>query len=161
MNPSDPWAWVGLVGDLIDVAVPFVGGLGETVRAIKGATQATEILDKASDTKKAWKVSEDIVQKATTGSSNSIGKIGEQLAGINPKAKQPIQVNGRTRIPDALTETALIEVKNVKYISNTSQLRDFATYANNNNLSKILYVRPSTKVAKTVIDAGWEIRHLW
>lgn len=34
-KPYDPWAWAGLVGDVIDVAVPFVTGVGETTRAIK------------------------------------------------------------------------------------------------------------------------------
>ena len=27
-NPIDPWAWVGLAGDIIDL-VPFVTGVGE------------------------------------------------------------------------------------------------------------------------------------
>ena len=34
INPADPWAWVGLAGDLVDL-VPFVTGIGETTRAIK------------------------------------------------------------------------------------------------------------------------------
>lgn len=79
----------------------------------------------------------------------------------NPKAKTSIQVNGRTRIPDALTDSTLTEVKNVKYISNTSQLKDFATFAKNTGRTMDLYVRPTTKVAKTVIDAGWNIKYLW
>lgn len=33
-NPANVWAWVGLAGDIVDVAVPFVGGVGETVRAV-------------------------------------------------------------------------------------------------------------------------------
>lgn len=101
------------------------------------------------------------VKAATTGTSNSIGKAGEKLAGIDPSKKQPIQINGRIRIPDALTDTSLIEVKNVKYISNTLQLRDFADYAHQANLTLELYVRPTTKVAQTVIDAGWNLNYLW
>lgn len=103
----------------------------------------------------------DIAKVATRGSSNDIGKIGERLAGINPKNKVPIHVNGRTRIPDALTDTKLIEVKNVKYISNTQQLRDFSTFADATGRTKDLYVRPNTKVASTVFDAGWNIVYLW
>ena len=34
-NPDDPMAWVGLVGDVIDIAVPFVSGVGETARLAK------------------------------------------------------------------------------------------------------------------------------
>ena len=45
-NPSDPWAWIGLAGDVVDVVVPFVGGVGETVRAVN---TARKIGDKAGD----------------------------------------------------------------------------------------------------------------
>ena len=43
----------------------------------------------------------------------------------------------------------------------TSQLRDFAKYANDTHRTLELYVRPTTKVAQTVIDAGWNIKYLW
>ena len=59
------------------------------------------------------------------------------------------------------SETGLTEVKNIKYISNTQQLRDFADYANATGRSLELYVRPTTKVAQTVIDVGWDIKYLW
>jgi len=101
------------------------------------------------------------VRAATTGTPNSIGQAGERMAGIDPKAKQPININGRTRIPDALTDSTLTEVKNVKYISNTQQLRDFADFANATGRTLDLYVRPTTRIAQTVIDAGWNIRYLW
>ena len=101
------------------------------------------------------------VHSATTGSPNSMGKAGERMAGIDQSAKEPIQINGRTRIPDAMTDTTLIEVKNVKYISNTQQLRDFAAFANAAGRSLELWVRPTTRIAKTVIDAGWHINYLW
>ena len=101
------------------------------------------------------------VHSATTGSPDSMGKAGERMAGIDQSAKEPIQINGRTRIPDAMTDTTLIEVKNVKYISNTQQLRDFAAFANATGRSLELWVRPTTRIAKTVIDAGWHINYLW
>ena len=156
-NPDDPMAWLGVAADVASLVVPCVSGGGALVRA---ATKADDVADGV----KALKNADDMVdigKMATTGSSNSIGKIGEQLAGINPKAKTSIQVNGRTRIPDALTDNTLVEVKNVKYISNTSQLKDFATFAKNTGRTMDLYVRPTTKVAKTVIDAGWNIKYLW
>ena len=101
------------------------------------------------------------VSAATTGSPNSMGQAGERLAGIDRAAKQPINVNGRVRIPDAMTDSVLKEVKNVNYISNTQQLRDFATYANATGRVLELWVRPTTQVAKTVISAGWNIYYLW
>ena len=101
------------------------------------------------------------VHAATTGSSNAMGKAGERMAGIDPKAKKSIEINGRTRIPDALTDVKLTEVKNVKYISNTQQLRDFADYAHVKDLKMELFVRPNTRVAKSILEAGWDIKYLW
>ena len=34
VNPWDPWAWLGLIGDAADVALLGVGGLGEAVRVL-------------------------------------------------------------------------------------------------------------------------------
>ena len=50
-NPRDPWAWAGLAGDLIDVAVPFVGGIGEATRVLRATDAADDVYDayKASD----------------------------------------------------------------------------------------------------------------
>ncbi|MBQ3594282.1 MAG: hypothetical protein II981_02590, partial [Bacteroidales bacterium] len=149
-NPQDPWAWAGVVGDTVDL-IPFVSGVGEVTRAVKIANRAVDNIDTAKD----------IAKIATTGTPNKIGKVGESLAGINTKAKQRININGRVRIPDAMTNTTLTEVKNVKYISNTQQLKDFADYARLSNLNLILYVRPTTKISNTVLDAGWAIRKLW
>ena len=75
------------------------------------------------------KTSQNIAEIATTGTPNQIGQIGEQLAGISSKGKTKIFINGRIRIPDKLTAGVLTEVKNVKYISNTQQLKDYADFA--------------------------------
>ena len=47
-DPSDPWAWAGLVGDLIDLA-PFVTGVGETVRAVNTIRKASKQIDSTVD----------------------------------------------------------------------------------------------------------------
>jgi len=160
-NPDDVTAWVGLALDVVDVVVPCVSGLGEGARAARTTSNIVNAADDAYDTVKAADNVSDIAKTATHGSSNYVGKMGEQLAGIDPRAKTRITVNGRQRIPDALTDTTLTEVKNVKYISNTKQLKDFATYASATGRSLELYVRPTTKVAATVIDAGWNLHYLW
>jgi hypothetical protein len=51
-NPRDPWAWAGLAGDVIDVAVPFVTGVGEVTRAAKVAKETAEVVDDAHDAMK-------------------------------------------------------------------------------------------------------------
>ena len=52
-NPDDVGAWIGLAGDVIDVVVPCVGGVGETVRA---ANTARKVVDAADDVHDAGKV---------------------------------------------------------------------------------------------------------
>ena len=49
-NPTDPWAWAGLAGDVVDL-VPFVTGVGEVTRAVKAANKAGDVLtiQKATD----------------------------------------------------------------------------------------------------------------
>ena len=42
INPTDPWAWAGLIGDTVDL-IPFVTGVGEVTRAVK-------TIDKVADT---------------------------------------------------------------------------------------------------------------
>jgi RHS repeat-associated protein len=108
--------------------------------------------------------SESLMCAVITGGKQStdIGKEGERQAGADQNEKQSININGRVRKPDILNSETLTEVKNVKYISNTLQLKDYADYANINGLGKTLVVRAGegTKVAKTVIAAGWKINRL-
>ena len=49
-NPTDPWAWAGLAGDVVDL-VSFVTGVGEVTRAVKAANKAGDVLtiQKAAD----------------------------------------------------------------------------------------------------------------
>ena len=70
-NPYDPWAWVSLVGDAADVIIPFIGGIGETTRALKVASRTVEAFDTASDAKKGWKVGEDITNLTKSGNKPS------------------------------------------------------------------------------------------
>lgn len=52
-NPYDPWAWAGLAGDVADVAIPFVGGIGEATRALRAARKTVGLADNVHDTGKA------------------------------------------------------------------------------------------------------------
>jgi hypothetical protein len=88
--------------------------------------------------------------------ARELGLAGERAAGITG-AKKAINVAGQTRVPDKLTATALIEVKNVKKLSYTKQLRDFTTFARDEQLDFILVTRPGTKLSgplKTAIANG-------
>ena len=104
---------------------------------------------------------DELAEWAVEGSSYVLGRKGEFLAGINPKLKGLINIQGRGRIPDFLNFESLMEVKNVKNLSNTLQLQDYATYAKNNQLPMKLFVRPNTKGSEKLLSEGWEIIYLW
>jgi hypothetical protein len=93
-----------------------------------------------------------IPSKSGTALARELGATGENAVGITGP-KTAINVNGRVRIPDALTESALTEVKNVKSLSFTQQLRDFHTFSQQRNLDFILYTRPSTTLSGPLQNA--------
>jgi len=51
-DPTDPWNWVGLAGDILDLA-PGVTHCGETVRFVKGIDKADDIVDTVKVVSKA------------------------------------------------------------------------------------------------------------
>lgn len=82
VNPVDPWAWAGLVGDAIDL-IPFVTGVGEVTRAVK---TTVKVVDKADDVVDAAKVIYKTADKASdirkaTGSYEIIFKSGKNYVG--------------------------------------------------------------------------------
>ena len=83
VNPSDPWAWAGLVGDVADVLIPGVGGIGETVRAIsktrKVADRVDNIIDAAKWTRKTADKTSPI--RKATGSYEITYKSGKNYVG--------------------------------------------------------------------------------
>ena len=155
---------VAVVGLLVLATIATGGGalalagVGASATAAATATSAASATVAAGLTVAGGSL---IYAASSTGgrTPTQLGKEGERQAGINPKGKSIIQVNNRIRIPDELKPDLLREVKNVKYISNTLQLRDFASFASSTSRSLELVVRAGagTKVAKTVIEAGWKI----
>jgi RHS repeat-associated protein len=67
--------------------------------------------------------------------------------------KVSIDINGRVRIPDGLTDSTLSEVKNVANQSFTRQLRDYLDFAQQTGRRFDLYLRPSTNVSGPLQDA--------
>lgn len=87
--------------------------------------------------------------------ATNLGKAGEKAVqnAFNIGKKSKILVNGRTRIPDGMTRSVLSEVKNVKSLSYTQQLRDFAKYAGQTGRQFDLYVRPTTTLSGPLQNA--------
>lgn len=84
-----------------------------------------------------------------------VGQAGENAVrgayDIGPKAT--VNVNGRTRIFDGLTDTAVTEVKNISSLSYTQQLKDSLSYAQATGRGFDLYVRPDTYLSGPLRDA--------
>ena len=57
INPYDPLNWAGLAGDALDL-IPFVTGVGETVRGVKVAAKGVDMADDVYDTIKIMKVAD-------------------------------------------------------------------------------------------------------
>jgi hypothetical protein len=86
--------------------------------------------------------------------AKELGKAGEKAAGIT-KPKSAIKVDGRNLFPDDVDVVArsLTEVKNVKSLSLTRQLRDYNKYAKSNNFKFVLVTRPGTKLSRPLRKA--------
>lgn len=74
------------------------------------------------------------------------------VANIGPK--EPIDIDGRSRIPDGINHKTkvLTEVKNVHYLSYTRQLRDLSTWARRNGYRLDLWVRRTTKLSEPLLE---------
>lgn len=97
--------------------------------------------------------------------ARSVGQIGREgevavRAAHDIGDKVRIEINpGQFRIPDGINTDlkVLSEVKNVKNLSFTKQLRDYSSFAQQNGLGFDLYVRPSTTLSgplSNAIDSG-------
>ena len=84
------------------------------------------------------------LRMATT---RTLGNTMEQALGMTGP-KTAINVGGRTRFPDRISNGLLEESKNVKHLNLTSQLRDYLTYSQSNGLKLILHTRHNTTFSK-------------
>lgn len=128
--------------------LPEIGGpLADIVKGSSLLGRAGKVLEGAKTAGQLGKEGEAAVRK--------VYDIGE---------KTKIVINGRTRIPDGISdaEGILSEVKNVDRLSFTQQLRDYATYSRNEGFRFDLYTRPGTRLSAPLqgaIDNGL-INHL-
>lgn len=82
VNPSDPWAWAGLIGDAIDL-IPFVTGFGEITRSVKTTVKITDdisdTIDAAKTVYRAADATSDI--RKATGAYEILYKSGRNYVG--------------------------------------------------------------------------------
>jgi RHS repeat-associated protein len=128
-----------LTGAVIDIALPAgkFKALGEGWRLGRGVERGVEVVGKGgSAAVRTGQAGEAAVRRAFD---------------IGSKAR--ININGRWRVPDGMTTTTLSEVKNVRSLGFTRQLRDYADYATSKGLDFDLYVRPDTQLSQPLVDA--------
>jgi len=87
-----------------------------------------------------------------------LGKAGERAAGIKgPKTKYTIPGTDIKIIPDRVTRSLVTEVKNVKTLSYTKQLKNYKEFADKTGSTLELITRQNTSLSgslKKAIDAG-------
>ncbi|MBR2970529.1 MAG: hypothetical protein IKC48_01890, partial [Clostridia bacterium] len=91
INPANPWAWAGLIGDAVDL-LPFVTGVGEGIRATKMVKYADDVIDASYDTIKFVKAT-DMVDDFSDG-----GKMLDDFAHLDDYYKSTVSNlrDGRT-----------------------------------------------------------------
>ncbi len=73
INPTDVWAWAGLVGDAVDL-IPFVTGVGEVARGIKLLNKSDEVIDAAKSIKRSVNNASGTYEILYKSGKNYVGK---------------------------------------------------------------------------------------
>ncbi|KAB7609822.1 hypothetical protein F9L33_15485 [Amylibacter sp. SFDW26] len=127
---------------------------------VRVSSNSPAILDKAVSLAARCKACQRIFRLGQSAQATRLGQIGEKLVRGKyniGEQNQTITVGigrlSRNRIPDGLSRKVLTEVKNVKHLNYTGQLRDFTTYAQQNGLRFDLFVRQGTTFSRPLLRA--------
>lgn len=119
INPADPFAWLGLAGDAVDL-IPFVTGVGETIRALKTASKVAEGADDAIDTYRN-------LRNLTKGSGLEVHHIVEK------------RFKERAKISVSITDDMLsIALSNTDHKAYTKAWREALPYGSNYSKKQVL-----------------------
>ena len=170
---------VGIVADGVSVALPFIpGGAGAVIKAIRGAGKAADIVDLANgvdnvtDVVHAVNKADDVLDAAKSTSSTShmqrglaneaktLDALGETK---NTKSFTVLLEDGtvKTTIPDFVNENTktIGEIKDVKTLNNTKQLKAEGKAAAESGKQFIIYTGPNTHVSNSVLEL-YEVKYL-
>ena len=144
-NPYDPTAWIGLAGDAIDL-IPFVTGVGETVRGLRfvdklGNTleiaKAVDFVDDANDAFKSLDRSSGFT-KSTREAGVAIHKSYKNGPGFSSKYKEYNEIKGIR--PDYYDKTTIFELKPYNQRAaraGVKQLRRYNELLGGNNIMRL------------------------
>ena len=143
------WAALDAVGLAVDVGAAIVpglpGGAGTLIKTIRGARAANQI-DNAGD----------VVRSATARGRASETRVLNDLE--LPKNTQKVTTSKGRSIPDALTDTKSIEIKDTKRVSFTNQLEIQAEAAAQSGRESVLITGEKTHVSKNTREKFEVIR---
>lgn len=124
-NPTDPWAWAGLAGDVIDL-VPFVTGVGEVTRAVRTTKKAIEYTDDAIDAAKATYKAADAASniRKATGTYEILYESGKNYVGKGG-LKRAIQSATEHAKPSRLNDFVGDQVTSIRWKSAPSSKAAF------------------------------------
>lgn len=102
-----------------------------------------------------------LASKVSMSKIRSLGKLGEKLAKIQKNTQRIESVNktAKYRIPDILDKATKVvgDVKYVKKLSLTKQIKDYVAYAAKYGYTVVLFVKPETTISgplQQLVDAG-------
>jgi RHS repeat-associated protein len=92
VNPADPMAWVGLAGDVVDVALPFIAGVGETVRIANAVRKSADVLDDVDDVYDTCKAVDKVTELRNFTRINGVTKV-KTIGDIGTLSGNSLKVN--------------------------------------------------------------------
>ncbi len=107
-----------------------------------------------------------VLKRMALKTNSDWGHLAEKFAKVNYRKVRIPSLTGtaKYRVPDILSETALIEIKNVKYQRLTNQIKDYIAFCHESNRHLILYLKDDVKLSsklRGLIEKGHiEIRPL-
>ena len=137
MNPYDITAWVGLVGDTIDL-IPFVTGVGEVVKGVRFVdkvgntleiTKAVDFTDDAIDTIKTLDRSSGFT-KSTASAGRRIHAGYKSTLGFNPNYKEFARIKGMRPDYVDFDNNMIFELKPLNPISLKGGVKQLQRYNN-------------------------------
>jgi hypothetical protein len=98
------------------------------------------------------KVIERVLKNDRLKNSADWGRLGEKFTNVKEqKYKIPsLTETAKYRVPDILLDSELIEIKNVKRLRMTNQLKDFRLFCKQTNRKFVIYVRTDTSLTSEV-----------
>ena len=148
------WAAVDAIGVVVDVAATAVpgapGGAATVIRASRAAGGVARAVNKADN---AAGVATNVNRTDNIRAATSRGRESEQRVlkerGLSKNTKK-VRTEEGASIPDALTDTKVVEIKDTKGVSLTGQLRNHTRFAKDSGRKSVLITGENTRVTKNV-----------